>query len=118
MEIKRNSEIDIMETLTNLKITEHETDGELRCRDLDLAEKLGYVRERDIRKLIATHLDMLSEFGLVRQTVAPIKSGRGRVQMVAEYHLNRKQAIYITTQCRAPKARALTVFVVEVSALE
>lgn len=31
---------------------------------------------------------------------------------ITEFHLNRKQAIYLTTQAGTPKAHAMTVFVV------
>lgn len=101
-----------VQTLEALPIVEHE-DGELRCRDIDLATRLGYKNPRNIRTLIDKHMPTLEEFGLALRTKASITSGKGRVQEVTEYHLNRKQAIYLTTQAGTPKARAMTVFVLK-----
>ena len=52
-------------------------DGEMRLLDLDLAERLGYERPRDIRKLLDRHMDTLIEFGICA-TVALIHDGAGR----------------------------------------
>jgi hypothetical protein len=40
--------------------------------------------------------------------------GSGAERETTEYHLNRKQTIYICTQAGTPKARAMTIQVVEV----
>ena len=67
--------------------------------DLDLAERLGYERPNDIRKLIDRHMDTLIEFGICA-TVALIHDGAGRP--ADAYLLNEEQAIYIATQSDAP----------------
>lgn len=81
-------------------------------RDLDLAHALGYGRPDNIRNLIKRKRSMLEEFGTVLQSEAPYTTGNGTVKTSTEFHLNRKQAIYLTTQAGTPKARAMTVFVV------
>jgi hypothetical protein len=60
--------------------------------DTTLAERLGYENARDIRKLIKRNLPALGAMGLVRHHSAPIVSGKGRVQHVTAYSLNRAQA--------------------------
>lgn len=63
-----------------------------------------------IRTLIKKHSPTLEQFGgLLRVETNPTKQG-GRPG--TEFHLNRKQAIYLTTQAGTPKARAITVLVV------
>ena len=90
----------------DLKVTEHD-DGELRCRDLDLAEKLGYAYTSSFRKLIKSpkNTKVLNALGVLA-TAAETHTAKGGRPGKA-FHLNRKQAIYITTQCGTPKARAL-----------
>lgn len=66
-----------------------------------------------IRRLIKNHMPMLGQFGQVVQQRHNVAMPRGRgTKEVTEFHLNRKQAIYLTTQAGTPKARALTVLVV------
>jgi len=77
-------------------------------------QALGYRTDRMIRNLIKKHRPMLEQFGPVAlQTVTQARKN-GASHEVTEFHLNRKQAIYLTTQAGTPKARAMTVFVVEV----
>lgn len=83
-------------------------------RDLDLAQALGYGRPDNIRNLIKKKLLMLRAFGDVAAERSNIAMPRGGTKEVTEFHLNRKQAIYLTTQAGTPKARAMTVLVVEV----
>ncbi len=61
-----------------------------RIRDIELAERLGFERPRDIRKLIERHLSMLEEFGTCA-TVAHVVRGNPST----EYLLNKRQAVYI-----------------------
>ena len=86
-------------------------DGEPRLLDLDLAERLGYERPRDIRKLIERHMDTLIEFGKCA-TVARFSGERGPA--ADAYLLNEEQAIYIATQSDAPNAKAVKILVVKV----
>lgn len=83
-------------------------------RDLDLAQALGYGRPDSIRVLIKKKLPMLEQFGSLHRSDAVITAGKGAKREVTEFHLNRKQAIHLTTQAGTPKARAMTVLVVEV----
>jgi site-specific DNA-cytosine methylase len=69
-----------------------QTGDEPRIRDIDLAEKLGYARPRDIRKLIERLLkDGRLKDVKVCATVAQTSGGRpGK-----EYHLTRNQALKV-----------------------
>lgn len=100
--------------LTSLPVAEWE-DGVARVRDTDLGEWLGYKEPRAVRKLVQRHLETLGEFGEVRDTVSQTTEKGGRPTTM--FDLNRDQAVYITSQCGTPKARALTVYVVRVNNL-
>jgi len=105
-------------TLSTLPVTEWE-DGIPRVLDTDLGAWLGYKNPNHIRELLkgkkgTDHLAVMEEFGLVTQVAVPYTCGKGRVGETTSYHLTRDQAVYITSQCGTPKARALTVFVVKV----
>jgi hypothetical protein len=88
--------------------------GEVRARDIDLGQFLGYGRPDSIRKLIKRHEAHLNDFGPLLHDVAMVEIGSGALKKVDEFWLNREQAIYLTTQAGTPKARALTVLVVKV----
>ena len=79
-------------------------DGLPRVRDLDLAERLGYERHRDIRQLIERLEPELGEVcGTVPQT-AKNKGGRpGR-----EYWLTEEQAYLVAAKSETPEAIAIT----------
>ena len=85
--------------------------------DTRLAGALGYERPTDFRKLIKRHLPILEAMGLVRQVGAPIVSGKGRVSMVTEYHLNRAQAAFLIAKAGTKLADSLTVKMAEVFAM-
>lgn len=86
-------------------------------QDIHLAERLGYRRPADIRKLIRRHLPTLEAMGLVLHRGAPIVSGKGRTTIVTEYHLNRAQAAFIVAKAGTKIADSLTVKMAEVFAL-
>lgn len=71
------------------------TDGAFRIRDIELAERLGYDRPRNIRKLIVAMIERGDLPGLApRSTVQRIEKNRGFVQgvedrAVDEYWLDR-----------------------------
>lgn len=70
-------------------------------RDLDLAQALGYRTDRMIRTLIKKHQPVLEQFGpLALQAVTQVRKN-GASHETTEFHLNRKQAIYLTTQAFA-----------------
>ncbi len=87
-------------------------DGEPRVRDLDLAEKLGFDRPRDIRKLIERNMAEISGLGVcatVAQTSGP-KGGRP----TSEYHLNEEQALLVSVLSNAPNAAAVRAMLIRV----
>lgn len=84
--------------------------------DTVLAERLGYENARDIRKLIKRNLDALTAMGLVRHHSAPIVSGKGRVQHVTAYSLNRAQAAFLVSKARTKRADSLAIVIAEVFA--
>lgn len=97
----------------NLSIADVEiVAAEPRIHDLKLAEALGFVRTRDIRKLIERHRAALERFGKVCAMVAQTSDVGGRP--ANEYWLNKRQAIYIATQAKTPRATDITIMVVEV----
>jgi hypothetical protein len=89
-------------------------DGEPRVRDIDLAERLGFDRPRDIRKLIERNLPEVETFGLARRRGASIKSGKGRVSDVVEFWLNEEQALLVATLSQAERAPAVRAMLIRV----
>ena len=84
---------------------------ELRILDIDLAQRLGFERPRDIRKLINRYSDELDEMG-VRATVAQTPSAAGGRPAMA-FYLNRKQAIFITTKSETKDAINVTIEIIK-----
>lgn len=82
-------------------------DGSFRVRDIDLAERLGYDRPRDIRKLIKAMVDRGELPGVSpRAVVAPGKL-RGKVHeeiVVDEYWLDRIEALLVIMRSETPGA--------------
>lgn len=89
-------------------------DGEPRVRDLDLAEKLGFDRPRDIRKLIERNMVELEKFGAPQRRANEVRSGRGRVTEVEEFHLNEEQALLVSVLSNAPNAAAVRAMLIRV----
>ena len=89
-----------------------EIDGEPRAHDLDIAQRLGFDQPRDIRKLIARHIDELRQFG-VCATVAQTSGAKGGSPS-QEYWLNEEQALYIASVSQAPKAHDVRVMLIKV----
>ena len=83
-------------------------EGEPRILDTDLAKRLGFSNPIDIRKLVRRHEASLAEFGTVA-TVARVKRG----QEATEYHLSRKQAIFITAKSETAAATEITIEIIE-----
>lgn len=81
------------------------TGDEPRIRDLDLAERLGYERPHEIRRLIERHSKKL---GLC---VTVTKSHGGRPGV--EYWLTERQALFITTQSRTDRAADISMMLVD-----
>ncbi|WP_455476569.1 phage antirepressor KilAC domain-containing protein [Bartonella sp. B17] len=76
-----------------------EIENEPRVRDVDLAEKLGFVRTRDVRKLIARNMKEIERFGTCA-TMAHVIKGNN----VTEYWLNEEQALLIATLSNTEKS--------------
>ncbi|WP_375628915.1 MULTISPECIES: phage antirepressor KilAC domain-containing protein [unclassified Bartonella] len=76
-----------------------EVENEPRVRDVDLAEKLGFVRTRDVRKLITRNMQEIERFGRCA-TVAHVIKGNN----VTEYWLNEEQALLIATLSNTEKS--------------
>ena len=99
--------VQIMHTLIDPKMMQ----GELRILDTDLAERLGFERPRDIRKLIKRYEFDLAKMG-VCATVAQT-SGEAGGRPAAAYYLNKKQAIFITAKSDTVEATAITIEIIE-----
>lgn len=74
-------------------------ENEPRIRDIDLAERLGFDRSRDIRKIIKRNEAKLLNFGGCA-TVAHVVEGNE----TTEYYLNQKQAIFICMKSETERA--------------
>ncbi|CAI3954360.1 KilAC domain (KilAC) [Commensalibacter communis] len=83
-------------------------EGELRILDIDLAQRLGFERPRDIRKLISRYTNELDRMG-TRATVERVING-GKAK---EFYLNRKQAIFITAKSETKEATEITIEIIE-----
>lgn len=70
-------------------------DGEPRIFDLTLAERLGFERPRDIRKLIRRNQAKLQRFGHCATVARCIEIGQGGKREVSEYYLNQKQSVWV-----------------------
>lgn len=87
----------------------HVMAAEPRVRDLELGERLGFDRARDVRKLIERNLVELGAHGTCA-TVAHVVRGNP----VTEYLLNEPQALLVCMFARTPKATEVRRQVVEV----
>lgn len=86
--------------------------GEPRVRDLDLAERLGFDRPRDIRKLIERNMAEIEAMGICATVAQNHGGGRGRPS--TEYHLNEEQALLVATLSSAPQAAAVRAMLIRV----
>lgn len=85
-------------------------EGEFRVLDTDLAERLGFERPRDIRKLITRWLGELQQLGVCAAMAQTSGAKGGRPTTV--YYLNRKQAIFITAKSETPEATDITIEII------
>lgn len=104
-------------------VEEHE--GAWSVRDIELAEKVGLAQPRDIRRAIAKILaDGAVKIGAVaapandEPTVwlesVQVTSGKGRIDTVDAYRLNRAAALLICTRLRTKNAIDITLAIVRV----
>jgi hypothetical protein len=104
-----------MTALFSLSDLNPEFDGEPRLRDLTIADRLGYERPRDIRKLIERNKEEIESHGaLARHHGAPIISGKGREMDVEEYWLNEAQCLLVCMFSRTAIAAEVRRAVIEV----
>lgn len=101
-----------MDTNTNIaEIGLTEIEGEPRARDLDVGERLGFARPRNIRPLIERHRVALEAFGPI-SLYREAKSGAGRPD--EGFWLNEQQALYIGAKSDAPNASVVLTMLINV----
>ena len=88
-------------------------DGEPRVRDVDLAERLGFDRPRDIRKLIERNRAEIEAFGTCATVALVIKGERGSTP-ATEYWLCEEQALLVAVLSKAPQAPAVRHMLIRV----
>ena len=86
-------------------------ENELRILDTDLAQRLGFERPRDIRKLINRYSKELGRMGVCATVAQTSSAAGGRPSTV--FYLNRKQAIFITAKSETPEATDITIEIIE-----
>lgn len=99
--------------MTTLTVSDLLTlDGEPRIKDLILAERLGFERPREIRRLIERHRIELQGFGGLRHRNANPGPQGGRPSQ--DTYLNEAQALLICMFARTPLAAEVRKSVIEV----
>lgn len=96
--------------MTDALITPTLLEGEFRVLDTDLAERLGFERPRDIRKLITRWKAELERLGFCAAMAQNHGGSRGRPTIA--YYLNRKQAIFITGKSETATATDITIEII------
>ena len=86
-------------------------DAEPRIKDLVLAERLGFERLRDIRKLIARHMGELLRYGAISRHHGA-KSGRGRPE--TGFLLNEAQTLLVCMLSETERAADVREEVIKV----
>jgi len=97
---------------TSLVLTPIE--GELRVHDLLLAERLGFERPSDIRKLIKRNLEKLSKFNHIATVARCIDIGNGATRTVVEYYPDQKQSIFLCMKSETDNAFEVQADIVRV----
>ena len=86
----------------------HTVDNEPRVLDIELAEYFAYERPRAIRDLIKRHEETLVAMGPLHREAVQHATGPATIA----FHLNKPQAIFITTQSGTDTAVKMTAQVV------
>lgn len=94
-------------TLPEILVVERE--GEPRAKDIDIADRLGLVRPRNIRKLIENNRVELETFGTI-PLLREAKAGKGRPE--EGYWLNEEQSLLVATLSSAPNAPAVRAMLI------
>ncbi len=87
---------------------------EPRIKDIRLAERLGFDRPRDIRKLIERSRAELEGYAPICATVAQNTDARGRGRPGTEYWLTEGQTLLVCMFSRTPEAAAVRKEVINV----
>jgi len=95
--------------MTSNTLTLTPINGEPRVHDLHLAERLGFDRPRDIRKIIKRNEAKLLNFGGCA-TVARVVEGNE----TTEFYLNQRQAIFLCMKSETERAFDVQVEIVRV----
>lgn len=89
-----------------------EIDGEPRARDIEIAERLGFGRPRDIRKLIERNISEFEGLGtLARRRGAQLRSN-GAKHEVDEFWLNEEQSLLAGALSDAENAAAVRAMLI------
>ena len=94
-----------LSTLPEIPVVERE--GEPRALDLDVAERLGLSRPRDIRRMIEHNIKELEQFGPCAPHAHVVRGNP-----VKEYWLNEEQALLVSTLSNAPNAPAVRAMLI------
>ena len=86
---------------------ERQDDGELRIKDADLSQRVGYSDVKLMRQVINRNRSDLSEFGLIFTVKINPISGVGRPEK--EFWLNRAQAIHAIYRSDTEHSRRLAI---------
>lgn len=89
-----------------------EIDGEPHARDIEIAERLGMSRPRDIRQLIERNIAEIEGFGPARRRTALADRPQGGGSGAEEYWLSEEQALLVAALSKAPKAAAVRAMLI------
>jgi hypothetical protein len=87
--------------------------GEARARDLNIAERLGFDRPRNIRKLIERNLAELQRYGVCATMAQTYGTGTKGGRPTEEYWLNEPQALLIAMRSDAELVLAVREMLVQ-----
>lgn len=88
--------------------------GEPRVYDLQIAERLGFSRPGDIRKLIKRYEEKLNSFNHIATVARCIEVGNGAKREIHEYYLDQKQSIFVCMKSETDRAFDVQVEIVRV----
>jgi len=90
---------------------------EPRVRDIDIAERAGLPRARDIRPLIVRNMEELEAHGRIdmrgHKSRISKPNGGHELREVTEYYLNEAQAVALVSLMRTPQAVELRIALVK-----
>jgi hypothetical protein len=110
----KNSSIEIQNVPVIAEIGLTIIDDEPRCRDLDLADRLGFDRPRKIREIIERNIEEIQTFGPAPRRGALLVRPQGGAVDVEEYWLNEEQALLVSVLSKAKHAAAVRAMLIKV----